>query len=109
MSDLRPDDANILYYGSLVITRSRVTAEVDHGLVTLQGVVERAYQRYAQEAIVRRDPARSVSGMKLLSAPRKSSASPACRLSLGRCAICTTRLGATAAHLKSSTGRIPLI
>ena len=36
--------------------RYRVTAEVDHGLVTMQGVVERAYQRSCAEAIVRRVP-----------------------------------------------------
>lgn len=55
MSDLRADVANALYW-ELAIPRHRVTAEVDHGLVTLQGVVERAYQRSCAEAIVRRVP-----------------------------------------------------
>src|SRR5271166_5484730 len=44
MSDLRAEVANALYW-DLAIPRYRVTSEVDHGLVTLQGVVERAYQR----------------------------------------------------------------
>ena len=41
MSDLRAEVANALYW-DLAIPRYRVTSEVDHGLVTLQGVVERA-------------------------------------------------------------------
>jgi len=53
MSDLRADVANALYW-DLAIPRYRVTAEVDHGLVTLQGVVERAYQKSCAEADVRR-------------------------------------------------------
>jgi osmotically-inducible protein OsmY len=55
MSDLRADVANALYW-ALAIPRYRVTAEVDHGLVILQGVVERAYQRSCAEATVRRVP-----------------------------------------------------
>lgn len=55
MSDLCADVANALYW-DLTIPRYRVTAEEDHGLVTLQGVVERAYQRSCAEAIVRRVP-----------------------------------------------------
>jgi BON domain len=55
MSDLRADVATVLYW-DLAIPRYRVTAEVDHGLVTLQGVVERAYPRSCAEAIVRRVP-----------------------------------------------------
>ena len=55
MSDLRADVANALCW-DLTIPRYRVTAEVDHGLVTLQGVVERAYQRSCAEAIARRVP-----------------------------------------------------
>ena len=55
MSGLRADVANALYW-DLAIPRYRVTAEVDHGLVTLQGVVERGYQRSCAEAIVRRVP-----------------------------------------------------
>ncbi len=53
MSELRADVANALYW-DLAIPRYRVTAEVDHGLVTLQGVVERAYQKSCAEADVRR-------------------------------------------------------
>ena len=55
MADLRAEIANALYW-DLAIPRYRVTAEVDHGLVTLQGVVERAYQRSCAEAIVLRVP-----------------------------------------------------
>ena len=55
MSDLRSEVANALHW-DLAIPRHRVTAEVDRGLVTLQGVVERAYQRSCAEAIVRRVP-----------------------------------------------------
>jgi osmotically-inducible protein OsmY len=55
MSDLRAEVANALYW-DLAIPRYRVTAEVDRGLVTLQGVVERTYQRSCAEAIVRRVP-----------------------------------------------------
>jgi osmotically-inducible protein OsmY len=55
MSELRADVANALYW-DLAIPRYRVTADVDRGLVTLQGVVERAYQRSCAEAIVRRVP-----------------------------------------------------
>ena len=55
MADLRADVANALYW-DLAIPRYRVNAEVEHGLVTLQGVVERAYQRSCAEAIVRRVP-----------------------------------------------------
>jgi osmotically-inducible protein OsmY len=54
-ADLRADIANALHW-DLAIPRYRVTAEVDHGLVTLQGVVERAYQRSYAEAIVLRVP-----------------------------------------------------
>ena len=38
MSDLRAEVANALYW-DLAIPRYRATSEVDHGLVTLQGVV----------------------------------------------------------------------
>ena len=55
MADLRADVANALYW-DLAIPRYRVNAEVEHGLVTLQGVVERAYQKSCAEAIVRRVP-----------------------------------------------------
>jgi len=55
MSDLRNEVANALYW-DLAIPRYRVSAEVDHGVVTLKGAVERAYQRSYAEAIVRRVP-----------------------------------------------------
>ncbi len=55
MSDLRADVANALYW-DVAIPSYRVTAEVGRGLVTLQGVVERAYLRSYAEAIVRRVP-----------------------------------------------------
>ena len=55
MSDLCSEVANALHW-DLAIPRHRVTAQVDRGLVTLQGVVERAYQRSCAEAIVRRVP-----------------------------------------------------
>jgi osmotically-inducible protein OsmY len=55
MTDLRAEVANALHW-DLAIPRYRVTADVDRGLVTLRGVVERAYQRSCAEAIVRRVP-----------------------------------------------------
>ncbi len=53
MADLRDEVANALYW-DFAIPRYRVTAQVDHGMVTLHGVVERAYQRSCAEATVRR-------------------------------------------------------
>ena len=53
MSDFRAEVTNALYW-NLAIPRYRVTAEVDNGLVTLQGIVERAYQRSCAEATARR-------------------------------------------------------
>ena len=53
MSDLRAEVANALYW-DLAIPRYRVTVQVDGGLVTLQGNVDRAYQRSFAEAIARR-------------------------------------------------------
>ena len=55
MPDLRAEVANALYW-DLAIPRYRVTVQVDGGLVTLQGNVDRAYQRSVAEAIVRRVP-----------------------------------------------------
>lgn len=55
MADLRADVANALHW-DLTIPRYHVTAEVDRGLVTLRGVVERTYQRSCAEAIVCRVP-----------------------------------------------------
>jgi osmotically-inducible protein OsmY len=55
MSDLRDEVANALHWDP-AIPPYRVTAEVDYGVVTLQGMVERAYLRSYAEAIVRRVP-----------------------------------------------------
>jgi osmotically-inducible protein OsmY len=55
MADLLADVANALHW-DFVLTRHRVTAEVDEGLVILHGVVERAYQKSCAEATVRRVP-----------------------------------------------------
>jgi osmotically-inducible protein OsmY len=55
MSDIRGEVANALYW-DLAVPRDRVTAEVDGGLVTLHGVVERAYEKSSAEATVRRVP-----------------------------------------------------
>ena len=53
MADIEAEVANALHW-DLAIPRYRVTAEVDHGLVTLRGVVERAYQKSSAEAAARR-------------------------------------------------------
>lgn len=53
MSDLRAEVAIALNW-DLSIPRNRVTVEVDHGVVTLRGCVERAYQKSHAEAIARR-------------------------------------------------------
>ena len=55
MADIRAEVANALHW-DLAIPRHRVTAEVNGGLVTLHGVVERDYQKSCAEAIVRRVP-----------------------------------------------------
>lgn len=55
MLDIRAEVANALYW-DFAVPRHRVTAEVDGGLVTLQGVVERAYEKSSAEATVRRVP-----------------------------------------------------
>ena len=52
MADLRAEVANALYW-DLAVPRHRVTAQVDSGVVTLQGVVERPYQKSCAEATVR--------------------------------------------------------
>ena len=52
MTDLRAEVANALYW-NLAVPPYRVTAEVDGGVVTLHGVVERAYERSLAEATVR--------------------------------------------------------
>ena len=53
MSDLRAAVTNALYW-DLAIPRYRLTVDVDDGLVTLQGMVERDYQRSCAEADARR-------------------------------------------------------
>ena len=55
MSDIRAEVANALHW-DVAIPRHRVTAKVDDGWVTLQGVVEWAYQRSCAEADARRVP-----------------------------------------------------
>ncbi len=47
--------ANALFW-DLTIPRNRVTVEEDRGLITLQGKVERGYQRACAEADARRVP-----------------------------------------------------
>ena len=55
MADIRIEVANALHW-DIAIPRHRVTAKVDDGWVTLQGVVDWAYQRSCAEADVRRVP-----------------------------------------------------
>jgi osmotically-inducible protein OsmY len=59
--DIRAEVANALHWDP-AIPPLRVTAEVDGGLVTLEGVVDRAYQKSYAEAIARRVP--GVSGVR---------------------------------------------
>jgi len=53
MADVRAEVVNALHWNSAIPPHS-VTAEIADGVVTLQGVVERPYQRSYAEAIVRR-------------------------------------------------------
>ena len=53
--DIRAEVSNALHWDP-AIPPLRVTAEVDDGLVTLDGVVDRAYQKSYAEAIARRVP-----------------------------------------------------
>ena len=53
MLDLRVEVTNALHW-DLAIPRDRITVEVDNGLVTLRGIVKRAYQRACAEATARR-------------------------------------------------------
>jgi osmotically-inducible protein OsmY len=53
MTDVGAEVANALHW-DLAIPRHQVTAQVDAGVVTLRGVVERAYLRSHAESIVRR-------------------------------------------------------
>ena len=52
MQDLRETAVNALHW-NFAIPRDRVTAEVNRGVITLQGLVERAYERSCAEATVR--------------------------------------------------------
>ena len=52
MRDIHAEVANALHW-SLAIPRHRVMSEVNGGVVTLRGVVDRAYQKSCAEAIVR--------------------------------------------------------
>ena len=53
MADVGVEVANALHW-DVAIPRYRVTAEVESGVVTLNGIVERAYLRSHAESIVRR-------------------------------------------------------
>jgi osmotically-inducible protein OsmY len=55
MSNVHAEVANALHW-ALTIPRNRVTAVVADGVVTLRGVVERAYQRSYAEAVARQVP-----------------------------------------------------
>ncbi len=55
MMNLQEEVTNALHW-DLSIPRHRVKAEVDHGIVVLQGEVELAYQKSCAEAIARRAP-----------------------------------------------------
>ena len=55
MMDIRSEVANALRWDP-AIPPHRVNAEVDGGLVILEGVVDRAYQKSYAEAIARRVP-----------------------------------------------------
>jgi osmotically-inducible protein OsmY len=52
LTDLRAEVVNALYW-NLAVPRYRVTAEVDGGVVTLHGIVERDYERSSAEATAR--------------------------------------------------------
>jgi osmotically-inducible protein OsmY len=52
MADISAEVANALHW-SLTIPRHKVMAEVNGGVVTLRGVVDRAYQKSCAEAIAR--------------------------------------------------------
>ncbi len=55
MSELRDDVTNALFW-DLTVSRYRVSVEEDRGIVTLQGKVDRDYQRACAEADARRVP-----------------------------------------------------
>ena len=55
MENIRNEVANALHWSS-AIPPHMVTADVNGGVVTLRGVVDRAYQKTFAEAIARRVP-----------------------------------------------------
>jgi osmotically-inducible protein OsmY len=55
VADLRAEVANALFW-DLAVPRHRVTAQVESGVVTLKGVVQRSYQKSCAEAVVRQVP-----------------------------------------------------
>ena len=55
MLDICAEVANALYW-ELAVPRYSVTAEIHNGLVTLHGLVGRAYEKSSAEATVRRVP-----------------------------------------------------
>ena len=81
MSDLRAEVTNALYW-DLAIPRYRVSVEVDRGVVTLKGAVERAYQRSCAEAIVRRVPGVIDVSNEIAVHAAKNSTNPLCPPSL---------------------------
>lgn len=54
-AEVAAEVANALHW-AFAIPRDRVTADVDDGVVTLHGVVERAYQKAYAEAVARQAP-----------------------------------------------------
>jgi osmotically-inducible protein OsmY len=61
MNNVRAEVANALHW-AFAIPRDRVTADVDDGVVTLHGVVERTYQKAYAEAVAGQAP--GVTGVK---------------------------------------------
>ena len=55
MADIHAEVANALHW-CLTIPRHKVMSDVNSGVVTLRGVVDRAYQKSCAEAIARRVP-----------------------------------------------------
>ena len=53
MADIRAEVANALHW-EVAVPRNRVTANVREGWVTLNGTVERPYEKTCAEAVVRR-------------------------------------------------------
>jgi osmotically-inducible protein OsmY len=55
MADIRAEVANALHW-EVAVPRYRVTANVQNSWVTLNGTVDRTYQKSCAEAVVRRVP-----------------------------------------------------